>query len=291
MLKKILMIAAALFLIGAIVFFIAFAASGFSFNGLSSLTTEDRLYTESQDNKINAISLKYSNADISISLGDTFSVSYPVITSKGGSPVSEVRVSDTNGRLVISERIDPIKAIGFGRLEPKIVITLPADRVTDLAIETDNGSISVEGTGIPVGIFTADTDNGDIDIDRLSAKKIGASTDNGSVTVKDVTATDGISLETDNGEIEMHGNVTAASLEAEASNGDISHEGGAIFASRISISTEIGDIEATFAGSEADYTVLVEKSIGNSNISNSTGGEKRAELETDVGDIEIHFLG
>ena len=291
MLKQILIIAAALFLVGGIVFFIAFAASGFNFNGLSPMTVENKTYTESATNPINSITLKYLNADVKIAFGDTLSVSYPTILSKGGNAVSEVFVTDTNGKLTLSERIDPMKSIVLGDIKPEVVISVPRDRVCDFRIETENGSVTMEGEGLPVGSFIADTDNGNVTLNKLSATAIHASTDNGFITVTDATASVKIALETDNGEIEMFGNITAPALEAETSTGDISHENGAIFSDKINITTEIGDIEATLAGSQSDYTILIEKSLGTSNVSNATGGSKRAELETDMGDIEISFLG
>lgn len=291
MLKHILIIAAALFLVGGIVFFIAFAASGFSFGALSPMDVEDKIYTESADNQITSISVNYSNADVEVSLGETFKVSYPVIVYKGGDAISEVSVTDTSGKLVIRERIDSMKILGYNEISPKISITVPRDRVCDFSIEIDNGTITLEGSGLSVGNLILDTDNGDLNLNELSAVKITASTDGGFVTLKNATAAASIDLETDRGEIQMFGNITSKRLEAETSTGDISHENGIISADKINISTEVGDIEATLAGSEADYTILVEKSLGTSNVSNSVGGAKRAELGTEVGDIEIRFQG
>ena len=91
------------------------------------------------------------------------------------------------------------------------------------------------------------------------------------------------------GVIEMFGTITATGLEAETESGDISHENGEIRASKIDISTGTGDIKATLSGAAADYTILVEKTFGTSNVGNSVSGDKRVTLEATIGDIEINF--
>ena len=133
------------------------------------------------------------------------------------------------------------------------------------------------------------TDNGDVELGQISANKISVSTDNGSIEAKNLTATEAIKLDTENGDIDLEGSISAASLEVEVDAGDISHEGGIITANRVSLSTSVGEIEVTLAGAQTDYTIRVEKGLGASNVKTAQGGDKRLDIESELGDINIRF--
>ena len=290
-LKNTLIAAAALTLLGAIIFLIALAVGGFRASGLSSTVTANKVYTESDDNPINSIIIDYEHADVFVTFSDTLSVSYPELYTKGGELISDIFITDANGNLSVRERLMPLKNIGFDATEPKITVTLPRDRAVSLNVETGNGDIDLAGNGLTVANLVLNTDNGDIELMEISANKISVSADNGSIEAESITATEAIKLETENGEIELNGNICAASLEAEAEAGDISHEGGVITAGKIKLSTSVGDIEATLAGIQSDYTIWVEKVLGTSNVKTSHGKDKRLDIESEIGDITINFAG
>ncbi len=268
MLKKLLLVAVALFLVGGLIFFIAFAASGFNKNGIATAEIKENTYEEKAGKALTSISVDYTNADIIVSVGEKLTVTYPQLYTKGGNALSKLTVTDVGGTLKINEKIDTLRSIGYDMSKPTVKITIPAERAITLNLETDLGDVTLSG---------------------ITAEKLLASTENGYITLTDVTSNGIIELETDNGEIDMFGIITATSLDAETANGDISHENGEIRANRIDITTDIGDITATLSGAEVDYTILVEKDLGTSNVKNSVGGDKRATFETDMGDIEIYF--
>ena len=290
-LKTTLIAAAALVLLGVIIFLIALAVGGFRASGLSSTVTANKVYTESADNPINSIIIDYENADVYVTFGDTLSVSYSELYTKGGEQISDIFLTDGSGNLSIRERLMPFKNIGFDATEPRITVTLPRDRAVSLNVETDNGDIDLVGNGLTVSNLVLNTDNGDVELSQISANKISVSTDNGSIEAKNLTATEAIKLDTENGEIDLEGSISAASLEVEVDVGDISHEGGVITANRVSLSTSVGEIEVTLAGAQNDYTIRVEKGLGASNVKTAQGGDKRLDIESEIGNITIRFAG
>ena len=288
-LKIILISAAALILLGGIIFLISLAAGGFSASGLSSTKTVNRVYNETPDNTINYIIIDYEIADVNIVFGDALSVSYSELYTKGGELISDVFVSDTGGNLSIRERIRHLKNIGLNASSPKITITLPRDRALSLNIDTDLGDVRFNGEGGNAEYVVISTDNGDVDMKNVNAEKINISAENGSIEVESLLANGIIKLDTENGDIDISGSITASIFEADAEKGDISNERGLITANTVNLSASLGDIDAILAGSAADYTVRVEKGIGSSNIKSSSGGDKRLEVECELGDIEIRF--
>lgn len=268
MLKKLLLVAVALFLVGGLTFFVAFAASGFNKNGIAATEIKENLYEEKADNALTSISIEYANANIIVSVGEKLTVTYPEHYTKGGNPISRVTLNDNGGKLVIDEEIDSLKSVGYDLARPTVKITIPSGRALTLDLETELGDVTLSG---------------------INAEKLHASAENGFIALTDITSNGIIDLETERGEIEMFGTITATALEAETGSGDISHENGEIRASKIDISTGTGDIKATLSGAAADYTILVEKTFGTSNVGNSVSGDKRVTLEADIGDIEIYF--
>lgn len=289
-LKKIFLISLVALLIGFIVFIVALAAVGWDIKRLSNIEIKQEAYQESETNLINEIVIDYENADIKLSYGDEFSVSYPVSYTKGGKPASKVTVDDEGGRLNIKERAKWFLNIGFNFTSPKIYITIPRDRTVKLNFDTNNGDVSVFGAdNIKFDDIKIDTDNGDIEIKTVSANNIFVSTNNGDVDFNSVYTSGEINIETDNGEVEFKSTVAARRIEIESDNGDISLDDALVDAQEIIISADNGDVELKVIGKQADYTVKVETDNGNANVKDSIGGIRLIDIETDNGDIELYF--
>lgn len=115
---------------------------------------------------------------------------------------------------------------------------------------------------------------------------ISAETDRGFVKCEGFTA-DEIELSSDRGKI------TATDLKAKVA--ELSSDRGSVNAIRIEVSavlelsTDRGDITASIRGSQADFKTEVEKGRGSSDISSTSTGAKRLEIETDRGDIRVSF--
>ena len=161
----------------------------------------------------------------------------------------------------------------------------------DAAFQTDNGSVNVSGVSA-AGDLTLRTSNGSMRAENISADSLEARSSNGSLRLADIAAADSLTAKTNNGAIELLGDITAKMLTVSTSAGDIAMHDGMIDAQEIAMTTELGSIEAegsAFAGAQSDYTVLVSTGLGESNVSDSVGGNRKLTLSTGTGDIRVYF--
>ena len=159
------------------------------------------------------------------------------------------------------------------------------------AFQTDNGSVKVPGVSA-AGDLTLRISNGSMRAENISADSLEARSSNGSLRLTDIAAADSLTAKTNNGAIELLGDITAKMLTVSTSAGDIAMHDGMIDAQEIAMTTELGSIEAegsAFAGAQSDYTVLVSTGLGDSNISDSVGGNRKLTLSTGTGDIRVYF--
>lgn len=161
----------------------------------------------------------------------------------------------------------------------------------DASFQTDNGSVNVSGVAA-AGDLTLRTSNGSVRAENISADSLEARSSNGSLRLADIAAADSLTAKTAHGSVELFGNVTAKMLTASTSAGDIAMRDGKVDAQEITMTTELGSIEAegsAFAGAQSDYTVLVSTGLGESNVSDSVGGNRKLTLSTGTGDIRVYF--
>lgn len=159
------------------------------------------------------------------------------------------------------------------------------------AFQTDNGSVNVSGVSA-AGDLTLRISNGSMRAENISADSLEARSSNGSLRLADIAAADSLTAKTAHGSVELFGNVTAKMLTASTSAGDIAMRDGKVDAQEITMTTELGSIEAegsAFAGAQSDYTVLVSTGMGSSNVSASSGGSRKLTLSTNLGDIRVYF--
>ena len=161
----------------------------------------------------------------------------------------------------------------------------------DATFSTSNGSVEVSGVSA-AGDLTLRTSNGSVRAENISADSLEARSSNGSLRLADIAAADSLTAKTAHGSVELFGNVTAKMLTASTSAGDIAMRDGKVDAQEITMTTELGSIEAegsAFAGAQSDYTVLVSTGMGSSNVSASSGGSRKLTLSTNLGDIRVYF--
>ena len=161
----------------------------------------------------------------------------------------------------------------------------------DATFSTSNGSVEVSGVSA-AGDLTLRTSNGSMRAENISADSLEARSSNGSLRLTDIAAADSLTAKTNNGAIELLGDITAKMLTVSTSAGDIAMHDGMIDAQEIAMMTELGSIEAegsAFAGAQSDYTVLVSTGLGESNVSDSVGGNRKLTLSTGTGDIRVYF--
>ena len=157
--------------------------------------------------------------------------------------------------------------------------------------QTENGSVTVSNIEAE-GDLALHTSNGSVSAENVSAKNITVTTEHGDVTLTDAAADTALKAQTSTGRISLCGEIAANSLTAKTETGAILLRDGTIDANAIDLSTETGSITAensVFAGAQSDYTVQVSTEIGNSNVSDSLGGNRRLSLKTTTGEIRVFF--
>ena len=178
-------------------------------------------------------------------------------------------------------------------------------------ISEDTGKLTVSGKINCQGELSIETDTGKTEISGdITAKQIEIEGDTGSVIASgNLTVTTGVSIEVDTGRIELNGNIiaganvrfksstgkqiikgniTASSVTFLASTGDIDSLA-VITANQISATAGTGDITLKLSGKKEDYSITVETSTGDKNISNSSGGSIVLNIRTRTGDISVNF--
>ena len=313
--KIVLWIGVALLLLGAIIFAVAFALSGFDFQALSNVKTVTKHFEESADNHIQSVVIDFDNAEIEVRVQDnidTLTIEYPQAQNKKGENISEIKVEETDGKISIVESYKThINLFAWNFKSPTLVVYLPQERVYALDLQTTTGGIRLGNGNLNVSKITLkattgmistkdcvvssmgavrfETTTGIVSVGELSAKAVVLETTTGLLTAhKAITAETSVSLKTTTGNIEALGTITADTVTGNATTGDLEFSV-KIYANTITLATTTGDLNARIGGKKADYSILVSHSTGDSNVSAQTGGTKTLNVSCTTGDIYVTF--
>ncbi len=289
--KKLLVGGLIALLVGGVLFTIAFAASGFSFEKLSGLNWESKSFTESVS--ASSVIIDVDNSDITIKFdknADKITCSYFVCNNRSGKELKTFNITETNGTLSLKEHTRwQYDLFLWTYKDTDVTVIIPEGRAISLDISTDNGDVNIYGSA-NIPNLHIDTDNGDAEINgQISAKDVTFETDNGDVEITGSLTANSLTAETDNGTFELEGTLTVNTLSIETDNGDIEAEDGLITANKIYFSTDNGKVEARLFGKVTDYKINVNTDNGSSNVSDSHVGERELYIETDNGDVSIAF--
>lgn len=306
-------------LIGAIVFFVGFAAGGFRWAALSNTKTELLTFEEGTNDELSSVHIDYEHAAVHVCFDDTaerVTVAYPQLQSKKGKNLSNLTLTNENGALKITERVHKWRATWWDFTSPRVTITLPSARAYDIVVTTESGDVVVEGKGNArtlllstdngkvttesaeltcSGSLTAKAENGNLRLGKIVCERLDARTDNGDIfaaNALDVSET--AAFETDNGKVRFSSTVHAKSVSVRTDNGSITTtDEGAIDATTLLFSADNGNVRLTLAATEKDYAVNVKTENGKSNIQTSIGNltaTRTLQIETDNGNVQVHFL-
>ena len=182
---------------------------------------------------------------------------------------------------------------------PKMTVYLPQKEYSALFIATDTGDIhipkdftferiQIDGDTSEVECFASVADlleielrTGDIHIDSITAEQVNLTTTTGEITVNDATIKNGIDIKTDTGTITLKNVVAAGSLSVKSDTGDVRFEDSD--AAQISIKTSTGDVTGTLL---SEKVFITDSSTGRISVPKTTAGGK-CEITTDTGDIRI----
>lgn len=292
--KIILWIGVILLFVGALIFAIAFAVSDFQLDFLSNVKTITKRFDESADNPIQSVVIDFDNAEIEVRLHDdidTLTIEYPQAQSKKGENISEIKVEETDGKISIVESYKThINLFSWNFKSPTLVVYLPQERVYALDLQTTTGAIRLGNGNLNVSKITLKATTGLISTKDCTVSSTGEAhfeTTTGIVRVGELSA-QSVVLKTTTGNLEALGAITADTVQTNATTGDLKITG-KICANAITLATTTGDLNARIDGKKEDYSICVSHSLGDSNVSEQTGGAKTLNVSCTTGDIYVTF--
>ncbi len=312
--KIFLIVGLCLILLGGITFVIGIFAADGKFSDISLEDVKMHTYTERAESPVTAIKLDFNTTDVDIRLEDTeqLSIEYPQLFSKKGKPRTEMKVTETENSVAITEHRPWYNNISIGNfLKHTAILHLPKSRVYSLDISTNTGDLTFHGERLQASVLVFETDTGDINaseteivcenkitietdtadvrLGKLSCSSLSVEVDTGDIFVTDGNVTENAVFDLDTGDFTLTGTLQANSFKAFSDTGKINALNGCISARNIHLESSTGDVSATLTGSQTEYTVTAETDTGSKNILSGGNGEKTLEISTNTGDIRIEF--
>lgn len=266
---KYIAMAFAIFLAVSIIGSILGALAGIDFLlGDDKQPTAGEMKTYEISGEIRELDIDIGAADFEIKPGDTFRVE---------SNLNNLTVQERSGRLVISEKTQFGGKIQFG-------VTYTGETVLDLYIPA--------GTVFEKADIT--TGAGVVSISELTAETLKLELGAGKVDIKNLTATRRAEIDGGAGELNiLSGNLS--DLDLDLGVGELNFSAG--LSGECDFDCGVGAANITLPGSEDDYTIQIDKGLGDAFIGNvqvvngKKYGSGPVELDVDggVGKIKINF--
>lgn len=311
--KTWLITAAALVLVGCIIFGGAMMALKWDFSKLSTFKYETNEHTINENYK--NISVISDTADITFFPSE--STATTVICSEQENIKHSVTVKDDTLTIEMTDTRKWYEYIGINFENSKIDVYLPERAYEALNIKASTGDIDIPENfsfkSIDINVSTGDVENrasategikiktstGDIAVSNVSAGSLELSVSTGKITASSVACTGDLNVRVSTGKTALL-NVTCKNLTSTGNTGKISltnvyvnetmlidrTTGDVTFencdASLISVKTDTGDVRGTLHSGKTFYTST---STGKVSVPGTTGGI--CEITTSTGDIKI----
>ena len=244
---------------------------------------------------ITSVHIDYDHANLSVRFdehAEKVTVSYPALYNHRAEAISQISLEETETSVTLLEDDGGIADAGFkiGEYElPTLTLTLPSDRVYDLALSTSYGEIVMQGKGA-FGALAIVTKNGEIRAETVTLVGETASfvTGRGGIRMGEVAA-ETVNLQTKTGAISVEKTITAKELFITTDHGEIKTLRG-VAVEKAAFTTRIGAINALLIGKATDYTVEI--ASGTLTGETPSAGESDLHfvtLKTMVGVIEVDF--
>lgn len=295
--KKWLITAAFLTVLGQIIFVAAMAALDFDFSKLSTMKYETNTYDVSSG--FDKISIDTDITDIVFARSDDESCK--VVCFEAERMKHSVRC--TNGTLTIGMNDERkwYEYIGISFASPKMTIYLPQSEFTSLSIDTATGDIDIPNSftfnELKIKSATGDVDctanasdsikiksnTGNICISSVASKcDIDIKTNTGSVKLADAACTN-FTAESDTGNITLTNVIAEDSIFVESDTGNVKLKSSD--AARLSIKTDTGSVTGTLL---SEKIFIAKSSTGKVNVPETESGGK-CEIKTATGNIKIEL--
>ena len=307
--------------IGAAVFIIGFAASGFKFKSLSTDDYNKKEQTFSSDFK--AIEIDESDTNINIGRSDDNNIHITYFENKNEK--YDISESDT---LKIKKKSSGIFKFGFSTQITYLNIDIPEKCKASIIVDSDNSNVKAEN--INTKSFKICVDDGNININKLNAdgnsdistksgnikfseseftndfsvktsdgnissencsykEKSDYKTDNGNVTLKDITCSSEFKLKTSDGNVKADNCEYNKKAEIKTGCGNVTLNTITCL-SDFSVKTSDGNVKGTINGSKKDFNILTDTGDGSNNLDDKNNGkDKTLNIKTGCGNIKIDF--
>lgn len=303
--KNYFKIGLALFIIGAIVFTVAFAAGGFNIKTLST-RPEKVLKTYDPTGDITSVTIRTRSEDVLIEPSSDGLLHIKCYESEA----EFYDITNDNGALEMiyrDERKWYQHVIDIGVQHTQLVVQLPEGFAGDasvknnngdiqlmsfsaasLQMEADNGKLVMRDVSLTGGL-TARLSNGKLEIERTTAGgEVYCKANNGSARIEDSSFA-GLDVDADNGSITLDKLSVAGAIDLESDNGSITlaemglGESCALHASN-------GKIRGSLPGRTVDYTIESRADNGKNSLPEKlSGGDKLLKVYANNGNIELTF--
>ncbi len=310
-----LTVAAALVLIGCIIFVGAMMAHKWEFGKLSTAKYETNEYAI--DESFKNISIVTDTADIVFTASKDSECS--VVCREQKNMKHSVCVKDDTLVIELADTRKWYEYIGINFAAPTITVHLPEGEYGTLYVKENTGDIEVPEDfifeSIDISASTGDIENyasaaehvriktstGDIRVEDISAGALDLSVSTGKVTVSDVSCEGDVTLKVSTGKTSLT-NITCQNLTSsgdtgiisltnvyvegtmliDRSTGDVAFENAD--AASISVKTDTGDVRGTL---HSPKTFYASTDTGKVSVPKTSGGI--CEITTDTGDIIIEL--
>lgn len=230
-------------------------------------------------------------------------------------------VSVNNGTLTIRKPAEDQKFslhFGLSVQSQEITVCLPESVYSDLLIQTDTGDVDIPADfgfdSITVNGDTADVTclasaenglaiavtTGDLSVSPAAAGSMDLKTTTGTIHAESVKCAGDVTVKVDTGKVKLE-DVTCRNLTSEGTTGDLTLDH-VVAADTLSVTRSTGDVELIESDAESifietdtgnvkgslltDKVFLTETDTGKIDVPKSTSGG-RCEISTDTGDIRI----
>ncbi len=311
-----MVVAAALVLVGCIIFGSVMTMLGWDFSKLSTVHYETREHPI--DEAFTHIAVVTNTADVVFVPSETGTSSVVCYEQKNVTHTVSVK-EDT----LVIEVVDTrrwYEHIGIHFSAPTVTVYMPQGTYGALSVESDTGAVTIPKAfafdSVDVAVSTGavtngasasgeiaiKTSTGAIRVEDVSVGRMNLSVSTGSVAVLDVDCAGDVTVDVSTGQAELT-NVTCENLQSDGDTGDIVlHD--VIVADRLSIERSTGGVR--FDGCDAasivvntdtgsvtgslltDKVFAVKTDTGMVDVPRTTDGG-RCEIETDTGDIRIRI--
>lgn len=275
-------------------------------------TNPDKLYLYEKENKkteivevIDSIDIEFKYIGVSVIKKDVSKIEINHFESK----YSKFDIIVDNNTLVIKENV--IKkmpwytiglSLGFDK-DPIVEIYIPNDYIISSNAKTKYGDIKYQGEFNDVNI---ECNGGSVMLDHLTCNDLYVKNNAGKIRLNDANMND-LKIEMNAGNIklncvqanivEINNNAGNIKLDNLITNkiilnidaGDIDFN--SLISSDIKIDMNAGDIDGTIKGIKSEYTIIINKDAGRSNLSNQIGStSNKIDIKINAGDIDIEFI-